>query len=161
MFIKINENAFSRLIDLNLDRIPQPNKLFPRSSSAFPQKNRNINYLFYHLFIVASSCRHLQDIGQKDAIQYPDGVYDIYPDPNSDTSVRTYCDMSRDGGGWTLLVASHTNSWTAANVLLRNAESPNLYQDYSILKYGDKIKDNLNVEGLSFEYRLEAQRRGE
>lgn len=69
--------------------------------------------------------------------------------------------MSRDGGGWTLLVASHTNSWTTANVLLRNAKSPNLYQDYSILKYGDKIKDNLNVEGLSFEYRLEAQSRGE
>jgi len=68
--------------------------------------------------------------------------------------------MSRDGGGWTLLVASHTNTWTADNVKLRNANSPNLYNDYSILQYGDVIKNNIEVEGLTFEYRLEAQNVG-
>lgn len=68
--------------------------------------------------------------------------------------------MSRDGGGWTLLVSSHTNSWTAQNVKLRNADSPKLNEDYSILQYADNIKDNINVAGSKFEYRLEAQSRG-
>ena len=68
--------------------------------------------------------------------------------------------MSRDGGGWTLLVSSHTNSWTAEDVKLRNADSPKLHEDYSILQYANDIKDNINVAGSKFEYRLEAQSRG-
>ena len=68
--------------------------------------------------------------------------------------------MSRDSGGWTLLVSSHTSSWTAANVLLRNEFSPQLQSDYSILKYANAIKDSLNVQGTDFEYRLEANGAG-
>ena len=90
----------------------------------------------------------------------PDGVYDIYPRGLSNAPIKAYCDMSRDGGGWTLLVTSHTNSWTKDNVIMRNAESPSLTRDYSILKYADGIKNNLNVIGSKFEYRLEAQNRG-
>lgn len=59
------------------------------------------------------------------------------------------------------MVASHTNSWTADNVKLRNPNSPSLYNDYSILKYADVIKNDIEVEGLTFEYRLEAQNFGE
>ena len=71
-----------------------------------------------------------------------------------------YCDMSRDGGGWTLLVTSHTNSWTSQNVLLRNKDTPQLDNDYSILSRADSIKNNINVKGTSFEYRLEAEKLG-
>lgn len=124
-----------------------------------------IKYLLYVLLLVyvsvASSCRHLQTLGQETNKTYPDGVYQIFPDLTSGISLNAYCDMSRDGGGWTLLVASHTNTWTADNVNLRNAASPDLYKDYSILSHADTIKDNVNVEGLSLEYRLEAQSFGE
>jgi len=68
--------------------------------------------------------------------------------------------MSRDGGGWTLLVTSHTNTWTADDVTLRNPDKPSLTADFSILKYADDIKNHLNVIGGKFEYRLEAQRPG-
>lgn len=68
--------------------------------------------------------------------------------------------MSRDGGGWTLLVTSRTNTWTAQNITLRNIMTPSLTQDYSMLKYADDIKNNINVAGTTFEYRLEAQARG-
>ena len=117
------------------------------------------NLPFYFVFgSVAISCRHLQQIAQKKNRYYPDGVYKI--NPTGSQEIRAYCDMSRDGGGWTLLVASHTNSWTAQNVRLRNADSPQLYGDYSILKHADGIKANINVAGSKFEYRLEAQSRG-
>jgi len=107
---------------------------------------------------VVMSCRQLQKIGVEKNHHYPDGVYKIFP--TGSQPIMTYCDMSRDGGGWTLLVTSHTNSWTAQNVKLRNADSPNLKEDYSILQYADNIKDNINVAGSKFEYRLEAQSRG-
>ena len=68
--------------------------------------------------------------------------------------------MTRDGGGWTLLVTSHTNSWKAQNVKLRNANYPKLTDDFSILQYADSIKNNKDVTGTTFEYRLEAQSRG-
>ncbi|KAK3698442.1 hypothetical protein QZH41_010011 [Actinostola sp. cb2023] len=106
------------------------------------------------------SCRHLQLVTKADNKDLPDGIYDIYPHGLSNAPIKAYCDMSRDGGGWTLLVTSHTNSWTKENVILRNADSPSLTRDYSILKYADDIKNNLNVIGTKFEYRLEAQNRG-
>ena len=87
-----------------------------------------------------------------------DGVYTIYPDRV--TAVKAYCDMHRQGGGWTLLVSSHTNKWTAGKVHLNNKDNPNLYHDYSILKYADQMKNNYLIKDDFFEYRLEAQRFG-
>ena len=104
------------------------------------------------------SCHHLQQVGKEQNHDYPDGVYKIYP--AGPQPIMAYCDMSRDGGGWTLLVTSHTNGWTAENVRLKNSNSPKLTNDYSILQYADSIKDNINVAGSKFEYRLEAQSPG-
>ena len=114
--------------------------------------------LFFVCILVVISCRQLQQIGNEKNHYYPDGVYKI--NPTGSREILAYCDMSRDGGGWTLLVASHTNSWTANNVILRNANSPQLHSDHSILQFADSIKDNINVGGSKFEYRLEAQSRG-
>ena len=104
------------------------------------------------------SCRHLQRIAREKNHFYPDGVYKIYP--TGSRPVMTYCDMTRDGGGWTLLVTSHTNSWKAQNVKLRNTNYPKLTGDFSILQYADSIKNNKEVTGTTYEYRLEAQSRG-
>lgn len=68
--------------------------------------------------------------------------------------------MSRDGGGWTLLVTSHTNTWTAKNIRRRNQNKPTLNGDFSILYKADDIKNSLNVGGEWFEYRLEGNERG-
>ena len=113
---------------------------------------------FYICYSEVISCRHLLQVGEETNHNYPDAVYKIYPIGSQ--PIMAYCDMSRDGGGWTLLVTSHTNSWTAQNVKLRNANSPKLTDDYSILQYADSIKDNIKVAGSTFEYRLEAQSRG-
>ena len=88
----------------------------------------------------------------------PDGIYTI--DPTGDNPIPAYCDFTRDGGGWTLLVTSHTNSWTSENVLLRNEDTPQLKNDYSILSVADTIKSNIYVYGSTFEYRLEASEIG-
>lgn len=110
-------------------------------------------------FAVVYSCRHLQTIGKATKHKYPDGLYKIYPG-KSKKPLLVYCDMTRDGGGWTLLVTSHTNTWTAQNVLLRNPGSPQIDGDYSILSHADGIKDYLHINGTTFEYRLEAQKFG-
>ncbi|XP_032217727.2 uncharacterized protein LOC5517368 isoform X2 [Nematostella vectensis] len=107
---------------------------------------------------VAHSCRHLQKIGREKGITYPSGIYTINPGRRG--NVKTYCDMSRDGGGWTLLVTSHTNTWTPSVVRKRNENKPSLDDDFSILSEADSIKDEMYVKGATFEYRIEAQQFG-
>ena len=104
------------------------------------------------------SCQHLLSLGKQTGVQFPDGVYTINPDGKG--PVNTYCDMTRDGGGWTLLVTSHTHTWTANNVKKRNQNQPTLNGDFSILYKADEIKNSLNVEGDWFEYCMEANERG-
>lgn len=112
------------------------------------------------LFIstVAHSCHHLLSLGKQTGVQFPDGVYTINPDGKG--PVKTYCDMTHDGGGWTLLVTSHTNTWTADNIKQRNPNRPTLNGDFSILYKADDIKNSLNVAGEWFEYRIEGHERG-
>ena len=68
--------------------------------------------------------------------------------------------MKRDGGGWTLIVSSHTNSWTSDNVKLRSEATPDLKKDYSILKYANYLKRSYLIKDMKFEYRLEANTMG-
>ena len=54
--------------------------------------------------------------------------------------------MSRDGGGWTLLLFGTLNNrvgnqkWTAENVKRRNENNPGITSEFSILYRGDSIK---------------------
>ena len=86
------------------------------------------------------------------------GIYKVKPSTSVELSV--YCDMTNFNGGWTLIVASDTNSWTKDNLLERNSNKPSLNEDYSILKYANLFKENYLIGDSNFEYRLEANDAG-
>lgn len=124
----------------------------------FKQQRPQVLTLSFFPATVVHSCQHLLSLGKQTGVQFPDGVYTINADGKG--PVNTYCDMSRDGGGWTLLVTSHTNTWTAKNLRKRNQNKPTLNGDFSILYKADVIKNSLNVGGEWFEYRIEGNERG-
>ncbi|XP_006819954.1 uncharacterized protein LOC102806213, partial [Saccoglossus kowalevskii] len=64
--------------------------------------------------------------------------------------------MTRDGGGWTLLMTSVThNGFTVGEFMNKNSGTPSLTDDYSILQYVDDMINDCTVMDKIL-YRLEA-----
>ena len=82
-----------------------------------------------------------------------DGIYPVKP--TSRLSLNVYCDMTRHGGGWTLIVSSHSNNWNGTNARLRNVDTPSVWKDYSIFQHANVFKSDVMLG--PFQYRLEAE----
>lgn len=90
-----------------------------------------------------------------------DGTYRLtsVSEEESAESFYTYCDMTRDLGGWTLLVTSkNSGDWTEENLINHGGDNPSLQSDFSILSRADDIT---SIVDEGFEYRLEAGEPGQ
>jgi hypothetical protein len=69
--------------------------------------------------ICGANCQNLELPNSCQAIKAAapgstDGVYEVRP-TGAAQPISVYCDMMRNGGGWTLLVTSLNNAWTVLN----------------------------------------------
>lgn len=79
-------------------------------------KHNNISS-FFSFLVPIRSCREFAERCNSKT----DGLYTIFlQKPNAAETVKVFCDMTHDGGGWTLLVTSASNKgWTKDNVKSR------------------------------------------
>ena len=97
------------------------------------------------------TCRELRDMPAR--VRPEDGVYQLGAPAETPP---LFCDMSLDGGGWTLLVCSVSrDGWDLALVRERQPQTPSITDNYSILRHGDAVR--AVGTGASFQYRLEGQ----
>lgn len=98
----------------------------------------------------------------------PDGIYWIQnANINGGNKFKIYADMTRNGGGWTLIVANANSIWSDAETLGVNQTNPptnpssigpgpggliDTGTKYSILSWADYIKRSAS----GFQYRIEA-----
>lgn len=83
-------------------------------------KHSNISSFFSFLLFFLVPIRSCREFAER-CNSKTDGLYTIFlQKPNSAETVKVFCDMTHDGGGWTLLVTSASNKgWTKDNVKSR------------------------------------------
>ena len=97
----------------------------------------------------------------------PSGLYWIQNENiNSGDPIQIYADMTRNGGGWTLILAnSRSDGWNPSNAINFKATTPpnnplnlsSVNGQYSIVSYADYIKKSPS----GFQYRIEATTPGD
>jgi hypothetical protein len=81
---------------------------WPRAKAQFPMPA---------LKLAPRTCLDLKNSGKGQT----DGTYTVYP--NGVTSLSVYCDMTGDGGGWTLVAATDSTGVTAVTSSLPSSSS--------------------------------------
>ena len=80
-----------------------------------------------------------QEIFEEDTSSI-DGLYWIAPNGDVDDAVEAYCDMTRDGGGWTRLYATLYPTWWAPSDWGTHGDAAD--DDYSILDLREHFSDD-------------------